>query len=564
MNFEQPMQNGRRLLNLFQRGEEWLEISGYNVGDIFSNDKPVAITRHATIVGNVFAPKVSVVGLLCGSVVTRAGVIESTGQIWGDVFAIQIELKNGGKIQGWISSIDADLYDELMQNQSLPDEQGESPSGETIDSHLLKNRDHLELITLHQLQTEIATALAARTELENSFEKRLSEVAGDAAGRVATLSSQLDETRTNLLAIQADLKEQSEALKDRETQVERQSKELAVSRQLIDDQTAEIEQLQQTKAQLEQSVNQLSAERDSLSSELEEKLQQLETQAARIRTLETTMQAGLQHSAELEESLMRWQELAEATEKKVKELEQKASNAQFKLEESSKLVEMLREQKQQAEHEWERLQIELEQQQKHPTRPIQAGEDADASDVRRIDELELALTNLEQDHAEQILWYRANLETNQAELARVRRIAEEQQIKLDLLQGDYNKARSMVDKWKTAADEISTQLREQEKQFKQWRQEADENIASLQAQLNQKRLQLEAVEEDLVYHVEAIEKQGSHLAEIQATLAERETQLLQARELILKQNRALKQLREKAEDQIRKLHARIQQVTQEK
>lgn len=562
MTSEEQKRNGRWLLSLLQRGEQWLEISGYHVGDVHSDDKPVAIVAGATMVGNVFAPKVTINGLLCGSIVTQSGHIESEGQVWGDVFAIRLEMSPGGKIQGWLSSIDDLLYEELFHTQTLPDDPTllEQPSDETVESHLLPTKEELDLTTLHQLQAELATALAARVELENSFEQRINEVAGESANRLTTLGEQLEDARTKLREARDDLNEKNNVIKSRDAQIERQSNELSVSRQLIDNQHEELEQLHQIKSKLQKQLDQVTIHRDDLAKQLQDKVNELEEQTKRMQTLETTMQAGLQHSSELEDSLVRWQELAEVTEEKAEKLEKELEKTKFQLDESSKLVDMLREQKQQAEQEWVQAQEELEKLRGRPTRPL--NEDEETEDpYERIAALEAALEEMEQEHAEQILWYRASLETNQMEFNHLQRQADEQQTQLVYLRSDLEKNRSLVDKWKTAADEISTQIREQEKQFKAWREDAETKIATLEARLNQRRLQLEATEEDLAHHIDAIEAQGNHLAEIQSILAEREIQLQEARALIQKQNLALKQLREKAETHIHRLQARIKQLS---
>ena len=52
------------LLSFLRRSQEWLEISGYHVGDIQSEDKPILITDGSTVVGDIFGPQVAIAGLL--------------------------------------------------------------------------------------------------------------------------------------------------------------------------------------------------------------------------------------------------------------------------------------------------------------------------------------------------------------------------------------------------------------------------------------------------------------------------------------------------------------------
>ena len=70
-------------------------------------------------------------------------------------------------------------------------------------------------------------------------------------------------------------------------------------------------------------------------------------------------------------------------------------------------------------------------------------------------------------------------------------------------------------------------------------------------------MKLATTEEDLEFQLQAVDEQGHHLAEVQAVLAEREIQLKQARALIQKQNKAMKEMRQKAEMHIQRLQTSL-------
>ncbi|RMG92878.1 MAG: polymer-forming cytoskeletal protein, partial [Chloroflexi bacterium] len=97
--------NGRNLRALLPFGLKQRHITGYHVGDIHAPEH-IIISQGATVVGDVIAPRVTIAGLLYGSIVAHKAQIQRGGQIWGDVYATDLRLKSGGKLNGWISTID--------------------------------------------------------------------------------------------------------------------------------------------------------------------------------------------------------------------------------------------------------------------------------------------------------------------------------------------------------------------------------------------------------------------------------------------------------------------------
>lgn len=567
MSNDNQNQKPFNLLAFLRRSQEWLEVSGYHVGDIQSENKPVLITAGTTVVGDIFAPQVSISGLVCGSVAARKIVIEQTGQVWGDLFTLKLDLKAGGKVQGWASSVNEETIASLLVERRLPIEIATpEPVNMPEDEHgtpLPNTHDDLELITYHQLQTEVAAARAARAELEHSFDKRLSEVAGDASGKIASLSNQLEQTSIELTAVQDNISAAEKTIRNRDAQIERQQNELELSRDLINEQSTELEQLRQTKSNLSRQFQQLQEEKEQLDQTLQRKLQLLENQADRIHSIETAMQSSLQHSSDLEESLVRWQELAEVTENRVEELEKELANKQFQLEESSKLVEMIQQQKQQIEGEWQKLHSELESTRNMPTQPLQEGkvsainEEILVKATAQVTQLEAELENLAQERAAQILWYRTNLEISMAELESVRQQALSKETALASLQTYLIAQEKETEKWQTAVSTLQSKFEKRHQKWQQWQQQVKEEMATLKDGLQQKEHQLAASEDDLRFHLQEIEKQGERLAQTQATLTERELQLKQARKVIEKQNQAIKNMRTQTEAYIRKLQSRI-------
>jgi chromosome segregation ATPase len=556
-------QTGRNFLSFLRWGQQWLEISGYRVGDIQS-DQPVALAPDATLLGNIFAPKVTVAGLLCGAAVTHELRVQQEGQVWGDVFAISVRIEPGGRIQGWVSTIDDISYQALYNDGVLPD--SSSPDhfqlpAEIVEGNLMARSD-IQLELLHYLQAETATALAARAELEQSFEQRLSEVAGEAAGRVTSLSDLLNNARSELAILKEQIEESQENLRRGNAQIERQTHELTVARKLLTEQNQELETLRQAHSELKLDFEQLQASKVEVDASLQDRLRQVETLSDRVHSLETALQAGLQHSAEQEESLIRWQELAEVTEGRVQALEKELNAARMRVQESSKVIEMLREQRRQAEQEWEKAVAELDNVRQQETQPLASQDGLMASEVLaeatdKVSNLESALAEAEQEHLEQVLWYKASLETTRDELEQTRRLAVQQQSHLARLQSELEAKEALVGKWKTAAEQMRDGVEEQEQGLQALRQQLEQEQKGREDVERQGKLQLEAGEAEITQYIRATEAQGKHLAELRAALVERELQLKQAQTMVEKQAQFIQQMKQATSERIGRLEAQL-------
>ena len=556
-------QTGRNFLSFLRWGQQWLEISGYRVGDIQSNE-PVALAPDATLLGNIFAPKVTVAGLLCGAAVTHELRVQREGQIWGDVFAVSVRIEPGGRIQGWISSIDATSYQALYNDGVLPDSL--SPDhfqlpAEIAEGNLLARSD-IQLELLHYLQAETATALAARAELEQSFEQRLSEVAGEAAGRVTSLSDLLNNARSELAMLKTQIEENQEGLRRGNTQIERQTKELTVARELLTEQNQELETVRQAHSELNLNFERLQAAKAEVDAHLQQRLRQVETLSDRVHSLETALQAGLQHSAEQEESLIRWQELAEVTEGRVQALEKELNAARMRVQESSKVIEMLRQQRRQLEQEWEKAMAELDNVRQRETQPLASPDGLRVAEVLadttdRVTSLESALAEAEQEHLEQVLWYKACLETTRVELEQTRRLAVQQQNHLSRLQSELEAKEALVGKWKTAAEQMRAGTEKQEQRLQALQQQLEQEQKGREDIERQSKLQLEAGEAEITQYIRATEAQGQQLAELRTTLVERELQLKQAQAVVEKQTQFIQQMKQVTGERIGRLEAQL-------
>lgn len=562
-----PELNGHGLLDrlrFWRRGQTWLEIVGYHVEDI-QTDQPVAIQEGATLVGNVFAPRLVVGGLLTGSAVCRDIRVEKKGQVLGDVFTVALTIIPGGNINGWISSVDEDDYAALAEDGRLPEdtEFSKQENGGDYPEGQLLNRNEAQIEALHHLQAQAAVALAARAELEQDFQRRLTELAGESTNTIANLKQELTDLRTELATKQTQLDEAQEALRHRKSQVERQANELGIARDLMTEQNDELTNLRQQHAQLQSTHTQLQTDKTAVDDELETAMRKINTLHDRIHSLEVAHKASLVHTAEQEESLIRWQELAEITEKKAADLEAELQKVKRQIEENNSIIELQREQRLAAEKELEKTLDELALLREKSKDPL-AKEAQLAEAEAKITSLEAELADAEHAHFERVLWYKAELETSQAAATAAQQKADEQAEMLAKLETLVQSQQGTVTELQTAVADTEATLEAKQAEWNALHEKLVEENMGLQAMIKEQKMQLEGDENELNRILSQTNAQGQHLAEIQARLVERElqlkqaiAQLKQARGMIEKQNQAIKQIQQKAGERIRALQIQL-------
>ncbi len=562
-----PEQNGHTLLErlrFWRQGQTWLEIVGYHVEDIYA-DQPVAIQEGATLVGSVFAPRLVVAGLLTGSAVCHEIRVEKSGQVLGDVFTVSLSVIAGGNIQGWTSSVDEDEYAKLTENGRLPDDHDlpGQENGHDLPEGQLLTRNEAQIEALHHLQTQAAMALAARAELEQDFQRRLTELAGESTSTIAHLKQELTDLRAELNTKQTQLDEAQEALRHRKSQVERQANELGIARDLMTEQNDELAGLRQQYSQLQSGHTQLNTEKTAVDDELETAVHEINTLRDRIHSLEVAHKASLMHTSEQEESLIRWQELAEITEKRASDLETELQKNQLQLEESSNTIGMLREQRRAAEKELEKTIAALNDLREQSSNPLEKAEQLATAEAR-ISSLEAELADAEHAHFERVLWYKAELEASQTATATAQQEVTEQAAQLARLEQAIQSRQAKVAEWQTAVAHAQAMLESKQSEWNALHEKLVEENMGMRTVIQEQKIQLEGSENELNRYLSQTTAQGQHLAEIQARLVERELQLKQAigqlrqaRGMIEKQNQAIKQIQQKAGERIRALHGQL-------
>lgn len=220
--------------SILKRENEWLEVKGYKLGDI-QTELTVYVTKEAAIVGNVLAPRVVVAGIIYGFVASREVIVESTGQIWGDVHSVALEISPGGKLHGWMSTLDEGTVD-LLRSGELSTVDLDEIGQRTIPQEILDilpgdvvpldgQEAEQRLLIWRQLRAEAAMALLARSEIEATFERRLLELANSTLNR----DEQIANLRMTLVEREIELKKARESAIQLTKQL-KQTRRLATNR----------------------------------------------------------------------------------------------------------------------------------------------------------------------------------------------------------------------------------------------------------------------------------------------------------------------------------------------
>jgi chromosome segregation ATPase len=554
----------RGFFSRFRRGPRWHEVFGYHVGDI-QTQQPVAVASGATVVGNIYAPQIVIVGLLSGSAISREVVVKTEGQIWGDIYAVRLHLEPGGLIRGWINTLTETDYVAWQNGQDVADEL--TPSGLRPEHN--HRRDGETLDALHRLQMETAVALAARYELEETFDQRLAEIAGETTSLLAATREELKNSRAALATWQEEANTSHTTLQQREAQLERQGQELSLAQQTLAETAQELDDLRQTYTELTETHATLIGAKAAVDEQLVQTLEKIESLTDRTHTLETALQDSLEHRSDQEDALLRWQELAQRNEQRAKELEKELETARQQIEESNQIIERLRAQRQQIETEWEQMQQDNEALRQELAQERQNAQQQLADSAATIQSLTEKVSSLEDDHASAI---QDATETNarlEAEIAPLRKRNTALLRQMDMAKEKFFKQEEVAAILRQQYEEMQKRWQEAQLELDRISQQptkllSSEQVETLQTKLDEaeatirkKQLQLEASEAELQRHLQETAVQGQRLAENHALLIERELQLQQAQQTIAKQQQFIKQMKQVTAEKITRLETAL-------
>ena len=559
-----------RLASLFRRGPQWTKIDGYRV-EAITSEEPVWVRAGSTMLGDIIAPHIRIDGIVHGAAVANSVTITAGGQIWGDIYTAALQIEAGGAIYGWMSSIDAGQYEAIVSQGRVPAQPADKTTAAPPGSSAAAARDLTHMETLTRLRHEASTAKAALAELEHTFEKRLDDVAGETVARVVTLREELARTRSELATAQQQLAALTNNLRDSQTQIEQQTAALTTAETLRDEQTKTLDKLQTAYDSKRTAYDQLDATYRSLNANYLTAQQEIDHLGKKIDSLESALQNNLQHSAEQETALIRWQELAEDYQERIRELESRLENSNVEIEEQSLIVDMLRVQRDQFESEWEQVQEELTLLRERELEPLSKEELV--NERKMVDNLRAAKAEIERlqtavaelaHYEEQVLWYHAELETARAELQEARAAVGKQEIRLANLQAQLDDVQTNAEAQQADFKQLNEQLITQTERIHALEQQLDEEIKKGKADrttarksIQKLRLQVEGAEMELEQHLQETAVQGQHLAELQATLVEQDLEREQLRQTAADRGQAIIELKEAARKRVELLETKL-------
>lgn len=317
------------LKGLFSRRSRRVTITGHHTGDIVET-RVVYLAPGAIVSGNICAPEVAVAGLLRGTVITREITVAPRGQIVGDVHATRFAVEAGGQIHGWVYSLTDDGYDRLQCDATTGVFEmpvvGVLNGTELLPAELKeaweREAGRPERVALLQLvQERLGDALLARAALEQTFAERVEEVAGETARRLRDMEEAYAEVQARLAAETAAQEELRASLAASQEELATQRQELDGVRALLQRRVEALRQAEQELVAQRERVERLDEHNLSLQQELTAALEPIEWLKGRVESMENALQASVQRGAEQEDAQLRWQELADGTQKRVEELE---------------------------------------------------------------------------------------------------------------------------------------------------------------------------------------------------------------------------------------------------
>lgn len=570
--------NRRRIFSLRKRETQIQEqkIRGRQTGNIRS-DESVVIEEGAVVSGDVTAPQIRVAGLLHGTAVTYDFIVTSSGQIWGDVMAAQLQLEPGGQIQGWISTISPE--------EPLPD--GEKQPTITAplpelpeDSSIPSTRDASPNSLMRRLQNVAGKAQTDYTTLKKEFEQRLEARAGDALEKSRTYTKELSTIKRELRNVEKELAKTKTILADHETTINQQIAELAEAEVKTDEQR---QKLDDYKKSYEASIKQqeaLTEAKNSTEMTLLETLREVDALNEQIHTLEETLQTSIRRTVEQEDALLHWQELAGKNQERITKLEKEAETLNRQLEENALATGKLREKNGLLEFEFQQALDEMNTLRNQlPDATTEEMQFALADSRQQIATLKGLLEESKQaveDAHEQTMWLEANLKTAQRSLEESRIIVSRQTALLEAIRAEKEGGEQTAGKWRTAVEEMAARLQEREKesqsiatQYTEQTKQLEAQIAQLEEEIRRKQLQVATFEDEVERHLTQMDEQGQRLAEIQAILIERELaikqinqELKQARNKIAWQANFINKMKRISSETIADLETRLAQVQQ--
>jgi chromosome segregation ATPase len=376
--------------------------------------------------------------------------------------------------------------------------------------------------------------------------------------------------------------------KSRDQLTEQQEEALAATHAQLEEKETAVAALQAAGQELRTGIGELLAAKETAEAQQLASRQEVGVLLDRASSLEAALQASVQHSSEQEQSLLRWQQLADDTAAQVQMLQEEVTSLRGQLEAAEAELDGLRLRRLQQEEEGQKAEAGLQEKEaalqqqaerfrqtdgalkdalaeieelrrSHGTGALGSARElirtreqvsaldeelAAAQEVSRQLAEALALADdTAEAQREQLLWYKVNQDSSSQELDRARQQA---------LQ-----AEEQATQLKSALDEAQGREGLMETELRQLQERVDEAAAGYEAMLKSKEAQLNARDRELERLLQELDAQGQRLAQLQATLVERELELNESQARTAEEQR---RLQERLKEQANLIY-RMKQVT---
>lgn len=526
----QKNQRGAGLFNWGRRAQEERLVDQYYAGRLHE-PMPIRIGRDAAVAGDIIAPQVVVEGIVYGFIAAREVVVTATGEVWGDVYAISLEIAPRGQLNGWVSSLDEETYNAVqIHPEELPNLfQRNGSSAKALPADLQAAVQEVQramppdrLNILHRLQHQAATALVARAELESLFDERFDELAGETATEAARLRERMALLNTDQAGLRQKMVDLQAQLDVRNAELAQRGQALTAAQQAFERQVEALEELQTTHNLQTQTLLAAQQRIEQLEQMVQDLMRQADETAERIHSLDIALQDSLQRGSEQEEALVRWQELAEVTEKRANEFKTELDSIAFQHRESAQSLSIMRDQRNRLEQEWDKAQDEIARLKKELAQKV---EQASASPelVAQVEQLQ---KELDRKNRELNLTKQAMVEGTGA-LAQAKR-------QMEAVENDLNRAREQaavlelaqeqIGKLKDELSQVNQALNAIQAEHRLLKVDSERRITALQQDNQRARERLPELQGQMTAHQSALQAAEAKLQ--QATLRESQQEKL--------------------------------------
>jgi chromosome segregation ATPase len=364
-----------------------------------------------------------------------------------------------------------------------------------------------------------------------------------------------------LIEREARLAETEARLGERAEQVEALTAEVERTHALLVEREAMLQAELNTGLEQRAALDALQATEEVLIMELHAAQTKIEETVAERNNLQAALTANIQHAAEQQDALLRWQELAESADERFMSLENQVTALRQALHDCNDQRENLHQEVDETSQMLAEAQTKLAALNHH-----QETEDQLAESREQVAKLERAL---EQDVAE-LAWYKVSFANSQAAVMQLEQQLGEQSAALEMTRSRLANKEVTIDKSRTVFARLAASLRlkdEREKrlqgQLGQLAVQIREERALWYKTLKRNEVQLAATEAELERHWLSYRAQGQRLAELQSVLIEREQELATTKAQIKQQEQLVRHLRDAAGGRVNELETALDQAEQQ-